>query len=570
MRDYPPRVQVASGPLATVYERRTNELILQFDSATSAVVSEVLTRFGLQIVEYPELRTTSALASTMQWVRVPEGAGEDLPGFARRLLSEENLASRITMAAPVYFAQGRGPASAIAPIPGKVLVRFRDDKGPSDFGPRNQLVEAQESLHLHPFRAFLVGGADSSNSSARLSRRREDASVQSGEPSAAFEAQTKLSELPEVAVVELDWLILYSLMLTPNDTYWAKQWGTKRIKMSTAWQVQTGGAGVIIGLPDSGVDLTHPDLLLTDPATHFNSAEAETGPGPYDAGPAASFAGAAHGTLVAGLAAAALNNATGIAGVAGGCRILPARVLPNPTASRFAAAINWCVAQRARVINMSWSAGLPSAAVESAIDNAWAAGVVLCAAAGNQMGAVEDPRFESVVFPASYPRCIAVGATDRKDRRKSQASLDGEQWASSFGPELDVCAPGVKLWSTDIQGNVGWNDNGGGAKLWMGVNYASSGDTNGDYFSLMGGTSGATAHVSGLAALLMLKNPALSNQQVRDVIEKTCTKISPLVYAYANVAGHPNGTWHNEVGYGLINALAALKCAACMTSGRPA
>jgi len=557
MRDYPPRVQIASGDLATVYERRTNELILQLDSATAAVVSEVLTRFGLQIVEYPELRSASALAPTMKWVRVPEGAGEDLPGFARRLLSEENLPSRITMAAPVYFAEGRGPASAIAPIPGKVLVRFRDDKSPSDFGPRNQLVEAQESPHLHPFRSFLVGDANTSSPSTKLSRRRGDASVQSGEPSAAFEVQTKLSELPEVAVVELDWLIFYSAMLTPSDTYWAKQWGMKRIKMSAAWKLQTGAAGLIIGLPDSGVDLTHPDLLLTDPATHFNAAEAETGPGPYNAGPDPTSAGAAHGTLVAGLAAAALDNARGVAGVAGGCPILPARVLPNPTASRFAAAINWCVTQGARVINMSWWAP-PSGVIGSAIDNAWAAHVVLCAAAGN------NPPATSLVFPATHPRCIAVGAADRINRRKSLASPDGEQWESLFGPGLAVCAPGVRLWSTDIQGNGGLNDNGGGAKPWQGVNYPSCGDANGDYFALWGGTSGATPHVSGLAALLMLKYPVLSNQQVRDIIEKTCTKISPAVYAYSNVAGHPNGTWHSEVGYGLINAIAALKCAARM------
>jgi len=557
MGDYPQRVQMGSGKLATTYVQRANELILQLDSSNKAAVSEVLARFSLQIVEHPELRTASALAPTMQWVRVPAGAGDDLPAFARRLLSEENLPSRITMAAPVYFAQDGGPASAIAPIPGKVLVRFRDDKGPSDFGPRNQLVEAQESTYLRPFRSFLVAGADTP-------RRRENASVQSGEPSAAFETQAQLSALPEVAVVELDWLVLYSLMLTPSDTYWPKQWGMKRIKMSTAWQIQTGAAGLIIGLPDSGVDLTHPDLLLTDPSTHFNAVEAETGPGPYNAGPDPSFPGAAHGTLLAGLAAAALDNARGVAGVAGGCPILPARVLPNPTASRFAAAINWCVAKGARVINMSWSAGHPSAVVEGAIDNAWAAGVVLCAAAGNQMGPVEEPRFEGVVFPATHPRCIAVGATDRINRRKSQASADAEQWASCFGPELDVCAPGVQLWSTDIQGNGGWNDNGGGPKTWMFVNYPSCGDANGDYFSLMGGTSGATAHVSGLAALLMLENPTLTNQQVRDIIEKTCTKISPAVYAYANVAGHPNGTWHNEVGYGLINAHAALKCAARM------
>jgi Subtilase family len=551
MSDYPNHVQIGSGKLATMYERRADELILQLDSPDRAAISEVLARFSLQTVEHPELRAASALAPTMQWVRVPAGTSDDLPGFARRLLGEESLPSRITMAAPVYFAQGGGPASAVAPIPGKVLVRFRDDKPPADFAPRNQLVEAPESSHLRPFQAFLVAGADIASPSARVSRRREEGGIQSGEPSAAFEAQTQLSALPEVAVVELDWLILYSLMLTPNDTYWSKQWGSKRIKLSGAWNIQTGAPAVIIGLPDSGVDLTHLDLFLTPPGTHFNAAEAETGAGPYNAAPAPT---APHGTLVAGLAAAVLNNASGVAGVAGGCPILPARVLPNPTASRFAAGINWCVAHGARVINLSWWAAR-SSIIETALDNAWAAGVVLCAAAGN------NPPAASLVFPASHSRCIAVGATDRDNRRKSRTSPDGEQWESLFGPELDVCAPGVQLWATDIQGNGGWNDNGGGAKTWMGVNYRSCGDAAGDYFSLMGGTSGATAHVTGLAALLLLKYPTLTNQQVRDIIEKTCAKVSPGVYAYANVAGHPNGTWHSEVGHGLINAHAALKCA---------
>ena len=73
MGDYPQRVQMGSGKLATTYVQRANELILQLDSPNKAAVSEVLARFSLQIVEHPELRTASALAPTMQWVRVPAG-----------------------------------------------------------------------------------------------------------------------------------------------------------------------------------------------------------------------------------------------------------------------------------------------------------------------------------------------------------------------------------------------------------------------------------------------------------------------------------------------------------------
>src|SRR5262245_50549477 len=102
MSDYPKQVEIGSGKFAATYERRADELILQFDTSDKASISQVLARFGLQLVEYPDLRATSALSTAMQWVRVPAEARDDLPEFARRLLAEEHLPSRITMAAPVY------------------------------------------------------------------------------------------------------------------------------------------------------------------------------------------------------------------------------------------------------------------------------------------------------------------------------------------------------------------------------------------------------------------------------------------------------------------------------------
>ena len=319
----------------------------------------------------------------------------------------------------------------------------------------------------------------------------------------------------------------------------------------------------MIAITDSGCDLSHPDLVFTPVATHFNGAEAESGPGPYNANPDPADVNGAHGTLVAGIAAATLNNGVGVAGVAGGCSILPARVFPNPTNSRLAAAINWSNTNGAKVINMSWGGGAPSALITTAINNAWAAGIVLCAATGNQYGAVEVASIP-VIYPATLANCIAVGASDKNDQRKRQASADGERWASHWGPEIDVVAPGVNIWSSDPLAAAGWNSNSGGPMNWQGVSYPSCGDASGNYFALMGGTSGATPHVAGLAALLMLKYPTLTNQQVRDIIERSCDKVSPALYAYANDAAHPNGTWHTQVGYGRINAQKALTYADVM------
>ena len=555
---YPLRIVIGSGNLQRVYVQRPGELITEIDTGRAPFTRDAFGRLGLVPVEYPGLSAGSALAPTMHWVRTADSA-EDLLDVARRLLHRDDPAARITMVTPVYVAEGRGPETAIAPVPGRVLVRFRDDRVPADFGSRNALREDRTlSTSLHPFQMFFVEGDDAAGLGRRDAGSRAPTATPSGEPASAFDAQARLSALPEVAAVELDWLIVRPLMLTPSDTFWSNQWGLARIGMPAAWDVQAGTAAVIIGLPDTGVDLTHSDLLLTDPATHFNAAEAETGPPPYHAEPDTSIFPSAHGTMVAGLAAAALDNAKGVAGVAGGCPILPARVLPPPMASRLAAGINWCVAHGARVVNISWFAP-ESPLIAAAIDNAWAAGVVLCAAAGNG-GTVATA--DSIVFPATHPRCIAVGAIDQRDQRKTRASPDGEQWASACGPALAVCAPGVGLWSTDIQGRAGWNNNGGGPMTWMGVNYTSSGDASGDYFALMGGTSGATAQVTGLAALLAARQPALSNQEIRDVIERTCIKISPDVYAFADDPAHPNGTWHREVGYGLVNAPAALTDAA--------
>jgi hypothetical protein len=319
MSSYPLRVRIASKTHATTYEQRPDELVLQFDDTTPSLVRDVLTRFGFETIEHTELRTASALAATMRWVRVPvTESAQNLPELARRLLREENLPARITMAAPVYFAEGRGPISAIAPVPGKVLVKFRDDKQPANFGSRNNVVmDRMVSAHVHPFRVFLVEGSEASRPDATSrSRRGAGANVYPGEPTAAFEAQSRLSALPEVEVVELDWLTFYALAMIPNDTFWMNQWGMVRIGMPAAWDVQTGASSLIIGVPDTGVDLTHPDLLLTDPKTHFNAVEAESSPGPYNAAPDLTFATPRPARWSRALPPPLLNNANGTAGVA--------------------------------------------------------------------------------------------------------------------------------------------------------------------------------------------------------------------------------------------------------------
>ncbi len=120
-------------------------------------------------------------------------------------------------------------------------------------------------------------------------------------------------------------------------------------------------------------------------------------------------------------------------------------------------------------------------------------------------------------------------------------------WGACYGPDVDVVAPCLEIPTTDRLGGDGYDA--------------------GDYVGRFNGTSSATPHVAGLAALLFSLRPELTNVEVRRLIESTCDKISPALYTYANVGSKPTGTWNEEVGYGRVNAERAL-LAACAPGGR--
>jgi hypothetical protein len=123
------------------------------------------------------------------------------------------------------------------------------------------------------------------------------------------------------------------------------------------------------------------------------------------------------------------------------------------------------------------------------------------------------------------------------DERKSPASCDGETWwGSNYGNGLDVVAPGVKIYATDISGYSGYTLN--------------------DYYSHFNGTSSACPQVAGVSALILAVNPELTYYQVREILEGTTDKVPN--YDYSNGSSHPNGSWNNEVGYGRINAYNAV------------
>lgn len=348
--------------------------------------------------------------------------------------------------------------------------------------------------------------------------------VTAGHPP-AFEIRDDLSKKLGTEV-KLEFIpMVVPVAMQPNDPLFSSQWDMVQIGVggsgTTGWDLQRGASSVIVAILDEGVDLNHPDL-----AGQFAGSGINLGTMSGTGAPTGN-----HGTPCAGIAAAPVNNGTGTAGVAGGCRILPI-AFATWSATEVAAGLRYARQQGARVVSMSfgWN-GWDQSVINPAIDEAHAAGMVLVAATHNHN------TLNGITYPATHPLVIAVGASDQVDNRKSPSSPDGEGWGSNYGPQISVVAPGVRCPAPDRTGSNGY--------------------TNNDYTMTFNGTSAATPHVAGLAALLISRKSSLTNVQVRDIIERTAAKVGTV--PYATVAGYPNGTWNNQMGYGRIDVLGALQ-----------
>lgn len=276
-------------------------------------------------------------------------------------------------------------------------------------------------------------------------------------------------KLKEVDYVEPNYI--YKASYIPNDTYFSYQYGPQKIQTPSAWDVTQSSQTVKIAIVDTGVQLNHPDLaskLL--PGYDFVSGDTV----PND--------GNGHGTHVAGIAAAVTNDGRGIAGVAPLASILPIRVLDDNgsgSLSSIANGIIFAANQGAQVINLSLGATQGAATLQNAVDYAWNKGAVLVAAAGND--GVNIPN-----YPAYYNNVIAVALTTSADYRSS---------FSNFGRWVEVAAPGSDILST----------------------------YTGSYYAYLSGTSMASPHVAGIAALLAAQGK--SNAQIRTAIHNTADPI---------------------------------------------
>ena len=315
---------------------------------------------------------------------------------------------------------------------------------------------------------------------------------------------------------------------TPNDPLFAQQWGPTRIAAPLAWDT-ANGAGTVIAVVDTGVDRTHPDLaanMWANPGEIAANGIDDDGNGFVDdvvgwdfvSNDASPDDHHGHGTHVSGIAAARTNNALGIAGLAFGARVMAVKGLGDDGSgwiSDLAAAIVYAAENGADVINNSWGGGGLDQVLVDAVDTARALGAVVVAAAGNSAGAVDS--FE----PARIPGVIAVGATDQTDAIAS---------FSNFGDALSVAAPGVSVLSSRPQNATGIGSNNVVQQIYQSLS----------------GTSMASPHVAGLAAVLLSAMPALTVEQVRWQLELNADQPG-----FPGFEGQP---WNPHFGWGRINA----------------
>jgi subtilisin family serine protease len=334
----------------------------------------------------------------------------------------------------------------------------------------------------------------------------------------------------------------------PDDPLYADQWGPQQVRAEQAWGASTG-SGAIIGVVDSGVDFDHPDLAaqLLRGATFLDCGTTSCGNGDWESGPAERQAvKSTHGTHVSGIAAAATGNGIGIAGVAPGARILPVKALDEDGGSfeDIALGIRYAVDHGASVVNLSLGA-LPGvqaltftgviADVQEAIAYARERGVVVVAAAGNDFVA------PLCGTPAFDRGALCVVSTDNREARSAFSNF-------ALNQELDaVAAPGGSLapvCGEDVVSTV---------PLGTGTATACGYGTDYDEYA---GTSMATPHVAGVAALLAAQGRTDEN----------------IMTALETTARHPGtgvrGVFDPVYGYGIVDAEAAVAAPGAATTKR--
>jgi serine protease len=341
---------------------------------------------------------------------------------------------------PTFGDETAGPDA----VAGEIAIDLRDDASETDVAD----LDAKLGLVMHPNSGWStthdrleVADVDAARESAILDALARDPRVENAEPMA-----------------------LYRATFVPDDPLYAtKQWHLKRVGAESAWGY-TCGKGITVAVIDTGVACFDKGPFTR--GTDLAGTRCEGGWNFVDDN-AQAVDDHGHGTHVAGTIAQTTDNGVGTAGLAYCATLMPVKVLSKQgfgTVANVAEGIRFAADNGAQVINMSLGGPIKSKILEAAVAHAIAKGVLIVAAAGNSG--------KSVGWPAAYPGVLAVSATDDQDKIA---------WFSSRGPQVGIAAPGVAVTQQTVC-------NGGKDKCEM--------------FGTFNGTSMASPHVAGIAAMI--------------------------------------------------------------------
>lgn len=286
--------------------------------------------------------------------------------------------------------------------------------------------------------------------------------------------------------------------LTPNDPLYAQQWGMPMISADKMWDITKGDPSVIVAVIDTGVDYNHEDLAAVNESLGYDFVNNDANP-MDDNG---------HGTHVSGIIAATMNNSKGVVGVAPGVTIMPVKVCNSGGycySTDIADGIKWAVDHGAKILSISLGGSTSDPYMSGSTKYAVSNGALVIAAAGNS--GMEQPS-----YPGAYPWVLAVGSLGFNGNRA---------YYSQYGNWMDITAPGGSddgISSHDIVSTY-----------------------PGNRYVYMAGTSMATPHVSGVAALYWSYNMGYTNVQV-----------ARMLLRQADDLGTPG--WDKYYGYGRVDA----------------
>ena len=437
--------------------------------------------------------TLAAGSSTIEKVAL-----ENFAGLADGSFSVKAIRSEAQSSQAKSFNEQNNESGEIIPedpfanehAPDQLIVGFKTGK--SNFENANGLGEAftiERSLGS----AIKPGSASKALSSSNLIL------IKAKEGLSLPELASQLTSDPAVAYAEPNYLVRRTEL--PNDPQFSDQWALEKIQATQAWDLAKGSYDVKVGVIDTGIDYNHPDLqgnIWKNPGETPANGIDDDGNGYVDDVYGWDFVnsdndpmdGHNHGTHVAGTIAATTDNGTQVAGVAWHTKLVALKFLADGGwgyTSDAIDAIAYCAAMDIPISNNSWGGGGYSQALKDVINEAGNAGHLFCAAAGNS-GTDND---QSPHYPANYdsPNVISVAASDANDQLA---------YFSCYGEiSVDLAAPGTSI-----------------------LNLIPNGGT-----AYMSGTSMATPHVAGAAAVLLGQNPTAQHQELKNLLMNSTDKV---------------------------------------------